>query len=972
MFFGSCFVKHPPPGQAGKEAYLWGVNNDMLDFANLDANGNPTILRSGLNMDSMSNAVTLSNADGELILYGGSDKLFGSDYSLLAEGFKVTTTLAQPALVLPMPGQDGVYVYITCLKVGDPGTYSSVIEPGAAVPVRDKNTRISNKTAVAVTAVVTPDRSGYFIVTKLAQTETDLFEVFRLDQSGLTRVAATVPPGDSTQIWPMYSNFKFSADGNLLCYAFTNAVDKGFVALHAFDPDTLTITHIRNIQVTPDAVSAMGGVEFSADNKFIYTGHRTATGGHKVYQIVTATGVSTEIGTGGGAVAGFQLAPNGSIYSCVSNTYHMGRITNPDKAYTGDANGCLYSQERILTDMARPGLPVFVASFLRLVPVELAPGTSAGQVRVTLTGKGLPPGAAVTAYGVCWGSDPDPVPGADNFLDAPDGAGDSFTADLAARLALGSYKLRAYAEVDGRTYYGDTMDITITDTTVPAVSGSSVTNGETDVAVDAVLTVTFNEALDPATVDGISVSLAGPGGAAVNGTVSYDGTAHQVGFTPSADLEYATSYTLTLTTDLTDAAGNAMASAAVIGFTTADEPYVPTPPVVTGTIPVNSAADVPVDASLRVTFNTAMDASSFNNLSVMLKAGTVALDAAMNYEEATRTLVVTPSADLDYHTAYTLTITGVADADGDLLAEPYTLTFTTEDEEQIATPPLVIGTNVRDGETGVTINIVLGLVFDSDMKADTFDNRTVVLRSARGAVDCSLYYESSRKTLVAAPLVPLDYHTAYTLTMTGVADADGDLLAEPFTLSFTTDTGFVDEDGDGVSDSEEEFPGDSSRVTVTATTNTGQIVIDASGIGGAALSEVRTVSDYDPSLGAPERPAGVFFPDGLLAYKLTNLTPGQTVELPITFPTVVPGYLRVFKVAGGAYAEITSRVRVDGHTLWVTLTDGDEYDLDGEANGEIVDPVGAALSDTVVPADGSGSGGPTGNGIGGCFVDTLL
>lgn len=110
------------------------------------------------------------------------------------------------------------------------------------------------------------------------------------------------------------------------------------------------------------------------------------------------------------------------------------------------------------------------------------------------------------------------------------------------------------------------------DTTAPAVDDSTPADAATDVAIDVAPSVTFTEALAPATVDDTTVTLEDTGGA-VSGTVSLSSGDTVVTFTPDAVLEYETEHTLTLAAAIEDPAGNALAGAPVeITFTTAAAP----------------------------------------------------------------------------------------------------------------------------------------------------------------------------------------------------------------------------------------------------------------------------------------------------------------------------------------------------------------------------------------------------------------
>jgi len=97
------------------------------------------------------------------------------------------------------------------------------------------------------------------------------------------------------------------------------------------------------------------------------------------------------------------------------------------------------------------------------------------------------------------------------------------------------------------------------------VSTSPETDG-TDVAYDTAMTVTFSEDIDAATVDATSFSVEDDQGRTVMGVVTADGTTAT--FTPDAPMSYEGGYTATVTTAVTDTAGNPLASNHVWSFTT--------------------------------------------------------------------------------------------------------------------------------------------------------------------------------------------------------------------------------------------------------------------------------------------------------------------------------------------------------------------------------------------------------------------
>jgi uncharacterized repeat protein (TIGR01451 family) len=174
--------------------------------------------------------------------------------------------------------------------------------------------------------------------------------------------------------------------------------------------------------------------------------------------------------------------------------------------------------------------------------------------------------------------------------------------------------------------------------------------------------------------------------------------------------------------------------------------------------------------------------------------------------------------------------------------------------------------------------------------------------------------------------------------------------------------GFVDTDGDGVDDSEDDSPNDATVATPSAATGTGKIILDVSGIPGASLAGVSTLLDTDPSLNPANKPNDFTFPDGLVSFTVNGVVVGSTVDVVAVFPSGLADGFKHFKVDGSGFFDYTN-ISSTGDTLTITLVDGGSGDLDGAADGSVDDPSGVA-------APVSTSGGDGGGGGGGCFIAT--
>ena len=118
-----------------------------------------------------------------------------------------------------------------------------------------------------------------------------------------------------------------------------------------------------------------------------------------------------------------------------------------------------------------------------------------------------------------------------------------------------------------------------TDTTPPTILSRTPASGATGVPTTSDVTATFNEAMDPSTISGSTVSLSGPGGVPVAATVTYSSAQQAVILHPTASLQASTIYNATIKGGpggVADQAHNSLAADSTWSFTTAAPP--PPPP----------------------------------------------------------------------------------------------------------------------------------------------------------------------------------------------------------------------------------------------------------------------------------------------------------------------------------------------------------------------------------------------------------
>jgi len=318
----------------------------------------------------------------------------------------------------------------------------------------------------------------------------------------------------------------------------------------------------------------------------------------------------------------------------------------------------------------------------------------------------------------------------------------------------------------------------------PTVIATSPANAATGVSPNALITITFSEAMDQSTVTASNITLRlQSSGAAVAAIVTYDATTRVATVTPTAPLAQNTNYNVLISAALKDLAGNPL-TALLITFRTGDTAA----PTVVSTSPADLATGVPVGTTVTATFSEAMDETTINTTTFTVRptSGGAALAGTVTYNATTNTATFTPTAPLAGSTVYSAIITtGVRDAGGNALAANKTWTFVTAD----ITPPTVASVVPANAATGVALNTTVRVTFSEAMDASTISGTNLSLRptSSSTPVAAVVTYEAGTNTAVITPNAPLSGTTGYTVTVTtGVKDAAGNSLAGQFTSTFTT------------------------------------------------------------------------------------------------------------------------------------------------------------------------------------------
>jgi Ice-binding-like/Bacterial Ig-like domain len=322
--------------------------------------------------------------------------------------------------------------------------------------------------------------------------------------------------------------------------------------------------------------------------------------------------------------------------------------------------------------------------------------------------------------------------------------------------------------------------------TPPTVNSVAPLGGAMGSCSSTIVTAAFSVAMNPATIDGTTFTLAGPGTTVVTGVVTYAAASNTATFTPSSALALSTAYTATITTGATDVYGLALASNFAWTFTTASTPCAA--PTVISEIPANLAANVCPSTVVTATFSEAMNPATISATTFTLTGpGTTAVAGAVSYAGSTATF--TPSSALALNTLYTGTITtGAQDPSGNALARNFVWTFTTNATACAA--PTVISVAPANSAMAICPNTLVTATFSEAMQSSTINTTTFTLTGpGLTSVAGTVAYVGASDVATFTPNSPLALNTLYTATITtGAQDLAGDPLANNYVWTFTTNT----------------------------------------------------------------------------------------------------------------------------------------------------------------------------------------
>lgn len=313
----------------------------------------------------------------------------------------------------------------------------------------------------------------------------------------------------------------------------------------------------------------------------------------------------------------------------------------------------------------------------------------------------------------------------------------------------------------------------------PKVTATNPVNQATDVALNTSLSTTFNVEMDPASINTATFTLK-QGTTNVVGAASYSGMT--ASFAPAEDLAPNTLYTATLSKSATNMSGKGSGSDYVWTFTTGAIADIVLP-VVSAMNPADNQTGVALNQSIVIEFSEAMDKTTINSSTVIVKKGSETVEGTVEYSGTSATF--TPTKDFDPNAVYTVTLTtGAKDLAGNAIASNLIATFTTGAAADVMLP-MVNATDPLNNATGIARNKIVGVTFSEAMDEATLNSETFILKQGTSPVEGTVSYADMTARFTASNV--LAANTTYTATITkGAKDLAGNALAADVTWQFTT------------------------------------------------------------------------------------------------------------------------------------------------------------------------------------------
>lgn len=326
----------------------------------------------------------------------------------------------------------------------------------------------------------------------------------------------------------------------------------------------------------------------------------------------------------------------------------------------------------------------------------------------------------------------------------------------------------------------NSVDVGLPFDATPPDARSWPPDGATDVPLNARVVVTFDEGIDPLSIDADAIVLADEAGRVVRVAAEVGLDGRTAILTPHAPLAGSARHRLVLPT-VSDVAGND-AGPLSITFETGAAPRL-APPSVALRSPADRAEGVPTNPVIALRFDAPVAPHFGGAEALSLTWQQRPISGTTRWEADGRTVTFLPDRPLPVGGWIQVKVRSAADWAGNaIVGEAWS--FTVGFEEDRAAPVVRRFGPPRDA-IDVPLNASVVIVFDEPLGTRNLDG-TGVLRSAGEEIPVRRSLAEAARWLVLTPDVPLAPHTRYEVEIAGAEDPGGNRSTMPLVFGFTT------------------------------------------------------------------------------------------------------------------------------------------------------------------------------------------
>lgn len=307
-----------------------------------------------------------------------------------------------------------------------------------------------------------------------------------------------------------------------------------------------------------------------------------------------------------------------------------------------------------------------------------------------------------------------------------------------------------------------------------------------DIDLNISIQATFNTSIDSATIDETTF-IVRQDTTSLSGSFSHNDSS--VTFNPSTELLRNSLIHTTITSDVTDIEGNKMNQDYNWNFITrGPTAYEIMPPLVVLTDPYPGSSEVPVNTNINAHFNKALNPSTINSSTFLLRANNSSVPGSVSYKDSIATF--NPSSSLQEGTIYIATITtAVEDLYGNFPETNYNWNFITKEVDR--TPPRIVSTYPRDDDDDVPVNIRITATFSEEMNPASINKDTFRIyykwRSAQyRKISGTVSYTGTVATFIPKRVLHEDRDYIAVISPS-VTDLAGNKLGKTYQWNFETD-----------------------------------------------------------------------------------------------------------------------------------------------------------------------------------------